>query len=137
MPKGIWVWPVEARGQRSVLRKVAASPHLMDAMSALAKSKEGMSNAELDDAIKDSAEWTTLWVVRQLTALGFVEFMVDYFGNPARYQLTDRGRDALSTITGKPTPKPAPPSAPATPAATPAPSTPPTPAPRPMPPRPA
>jgi hypothetical protein len=119
MPKGLWVWPADPRGQRSVLRKVAASPHLMAALSALAKSKEGMSNAELDDAINDSAEWTTLWVIRQLTSLGFVEYKVDFFGNPARYQLTGQGRVALSTITGQPLPKPA------APAPTPAPPPPP------------
>ncbi|MDG7008609.1 MAG: hypothetical protein JRN06_10270 [Nitrososphaerota archaeon] len=120
MPKGIWVWPADSREQRAVLRKTAASPHLMAAMSALAKSKEGMSNAELDDAINDSAEWTTLWVVRQLTALGFVEFKVDFFGNPNRYQLTDQGWSALSSITGKPAVKPAPPAPVAPPQATPA-----------------
>lgn len=106
MPKGLWVWPADQRGQRSMLRKVAASSHLMAALSALAKSKEGMSNAELDEAIRDSAEWTTLWVVRQLTSLGFVEYKVDLFGNPARYQLTDQGGAAFSTITGQPLPKP-------------------------------
>ena len=120
MPKGVWVWPADPRGQRAVLRKVAGSPHLMAAMSALAKSKEGKSNAELADAIDDGSEWTTLWVVRQLTSLGFVEFKVDFFGNPARYELTDQGRDALSLITGKPTPKPSP----ATPPASPAPAAP-------------
>jgi len=105
VPKGIWVWPSDPRGQRSVLRKVRASPHLMAAMAALAKSKDGMSDSELDDAINDSSEWTTLWVVRQLTALGFVEYKVDFFGNPAKYQMTDQGRTALSVVTGQPLPK--------------------------------
>ena len=124
MPKGIWVWPSDARGQRAVLRRVVASPHLMDAMSALAKSKEGMSNAELEDAINDSSEWTTLWVIRQLTSLGFLEFKVDFFGNPARYQLTDQGQTALSVITGKPVSKP-PPAAPSPPQTPPKPAAPP------------
>jgi hypothetical protein len=128
MPKGIWIWPADPRGQRSVLRKVAASSHLMGAMSALAKSKEGMSNTELDDAINDSSEYATLWVVRQLTALGFIEYKVDFFGNPARYQLTGQGRAAYSAMTGQPLPKPVPvPPAPqhASPAPpTPAPATP-------------
>lgn len=106
MPKGIWVWPSDPRGQRSVLRKVAASPHLMAAMAAMAKHKEGMSNAELDDAINESSVWPVLWVIRQLTSLGFTEYKVDFFGNPARYELTDQGRAALSTITGKQVPSP-------------------------------
>ena len=116
MPKGLWVWPADAKGQRGLLRRVAASPHLMAAMSAMAKSKEGMADSELAEALNDGSEWTTLWVIRQLTSLGFVEYKVDFFGNPARYQMTDQGRAALSTITGQPLPKPAPAAAPATPA---------------------
>jgi hypothetical protein len=84
----------------------------MAAMGAIAKSKEGLSNAELSDAINDTSEWTTLWVIRQLTSLGFVDFKVDFFGNPARYQLNGVGRAALAVMTGQPQPKapaPAPP----------------------------
>jgi hypothetical protein len=116
MAKGLWVWPSDPKAQRRVLRKFAASPHLIAALTALGKSKEGMSNAELDDAINDVSEWTTLWVIRQLTSLGFTDYKVDFFGNPARYQLTESGRGALSAITGKslppkpaaPVPSPAP-----------------------------
>jgi hypothetical protein len=106
MPKGLWLWPPDPKGQRRVLRKLAHSPHLVAALTAISKSKDGMSNAELDDAINDSAEWTTLWVVRQLTSLGFIELKVDFFGNPARYQSTDPGRTALAVLTGKPLLKP-------------------------------
>jgi len=127
MPKGLWIWPSDPKAQRIVLRKVAASPHLMAALTAIGRSKEGMSDAELDDAINDNAEWTTLWVIRQLTALGFIEFRVDLFGNPARYQLTEAGRSALATITGQP-PPPKPPTA-APPRPQPAPPTPPSPQP--------
>jgi len=117
MPKGLWVWPSDPKAQRRVLRKVAADSHLMAALAAIGKSKEGLSNSELADAINDTSEWTTLWVVRQLTALGFIEFKVDFFGNPARYQVTEAGRTALSTITGQPPPpKPQAPAVPAPPA---------------------
>jgi hypothetical protein len=116
MPKGVWVWPPDPESQRNTLRRVGASSHLVAAMVTLSKSKDGMSNAELDDAINDSSEWTTLWVIRQLTSLGFVEYKVDFFGNPARYRLTDQGRTALSAITGQPLPKPPAP-APASPQA--------------------
>ena len=117
MPKGLWVWPSDSKAQRRQLRKLAASPHLMAALTTIGKSKEGLSNPELADAINDTSEWTTLWVVRQLTALGFIELKVDFFGNPARYQLTEAGRGALSTITGQPPPpRPQAPAAPAAPA---------------------
>jgi len=121
MNKGLWIWPSDQNAQRKVMRKIAEDKHLIPAMTAMAKSKEGLSNAELDDSIGDNSEWLTLNVVRQLTSLGFVEFKVDFFGGPARYQLTDRGRSVLSVITGKPmqppqqkppTPSPAPSPAP-------------------------
>ena len=102
MNKGLWVWPPDPRGQRRALSLVASSPHLMAALTALGKSKEGMSNAEINEAINDTSEWTTVWVVRQLTSLGFIEYRVDYFGNPARYQLAEQGQHALSILTGKP-----------------------------------
>jgi hypothetical protein len=105
MAKGVWVWPSDPRGQRRVLRKVAASPHLMAAMAAIGKSKEGISNTELAESISDGSEWTTLWAIRQLTSLGFIDFKVDFFGNPARYQLTENGRAVLPTITGLPLPQ--------------------------------
>jgi hypothetical protein len=113
MTSGLWVWPPDPKGQRKVLRQVAASPHLMAAMTALAKSKEGLSNAELDDVINDNSEWMTLWVIRQLTALGFIEFNVDLFGNPAKYHPTELGRQAFSVTTGQPPQKPPAPAPPA------------------------
>jgi hypothetical protein len=83
----------------------------MAALAALAKSKDGMSDSELDDAINSNSEWTTLWVIRQLTSIGFTDFKVDFFGNPATYRLTEAGRTALSTITGQPLQRPIPPPA--------------------------
>ena len=106
MPKGLWIWPSDPKAQRRALRKVAASPHLMAALTAIGKNKEGMSDSELDEAINGNSEWTTLWVIRQLMALGFVEFKGDFFGNPAKYQLTETGMKALAAITGRPPPKP-------------------------------
>ena len=106
MNTGQWVWPSDPRAQKRTLMKVAESRHLVQAMSAIAKSKEGLSNAELDDVIADNSNWMTLWVVRQLTALGFIEFNVDLFGGPARYRLTELGRSSLAVITGQsPAPK--------------------------------
>jgi hypothetical protein len=107
MNTGLWVWPSDAKAQQKVLRMVAVSPHLLQAMALLAKSKEGLSNSELDALVADNSEWMTLWTVRQLTSLGFVEYKVDFFGGPARYQLTELGRNGLGTVTGQPAqPKP-------------------------------
>ncbi len=101
MKSGLWVWPGDAQGQRSVARKVMASEHIMSALNAIAKSKAGLSNAEVDDAISDSSEWLTIWVLRQLLSLGFIEYKVDFFGGPGHYTLTERGRGVFTRLTGQ------------------------------------
>lgn len=101
MNKGLWVWPPDPRGQGRTLRKVADSRHLMAALQGIAKSKEGLSNSELDELLADNSNWMTLWSVRQLLALGFIEYKVDFFGGPAKYAATELGRSALATMTGQ------------------------------------
>ena len=81
---------------------MATSGYFTKALTGLAKSKDGLSNSELDDLIAGNSNWMTLWVVRQLTALGFVNYKVDFFGEPARYQLTELGRRAFLFVTGQP-----------------------------------
>lgn len=102
MNAGLWVWPSDTKAQQKVLQKVATAPHLLQAMIFLAKSNEGLSNSELDDATADNSNWMTLWTVRQLTSLGFIEYKVDFFGGPARYQLTELGRNALRMMKDQP-----------------------------------
>lgn len=114
MKAGLWAWPADSKAQRKVVRKVAETKHLVPAMMAISKSKQGLSNAEVDDLIGDNSEWMTLWVIKQLTALGFIQFKVDLFGGPARYQLTELGQNVLAIITGRPIQPPPKPQAPAT-----------------------
>ncbi len=102
MNTGLWVWPADAKAQRRTLRKVASSEHLVSGMQAIAKSKDGLSNAQIDDALSEFSNWGTRWIVDQLIALGFIDYKVDFFGGPGRYVLTDLGRNALAAITGKP-----------------------------------
>jgi hypothetical protein len=102
MDKGLWVWPTNSKGQQQTLKKVAKFPHLIAALQAIVKSKDGLSNSELDEMILDNSNWMTLWTVRQLTALNFIEYKVDLFGGPARYVATPLGRDALAMIIGRP-----------------------------------
>jgi hypothetical protein len=133
MNQGLWIWPSEAREQARVASKISESEHLMTALKAIAKSKEGLSNPELDDALSDNSNWMTLWVVRQLTSLGFIDYKVDFFGGPARYALTDLGAETLRKLTGqaappKPTAPPAQPPQAAAKPATPAPTVAPPPA---------
>lgn len=102
MDKGLWVWPSDPKEQSRVLQKVVGSAHLMAVLVGIAKSREGLSNAELDELFADNSNWITLWPVRQLTSLGFIEYEVDIFGGPGRYSSTELGRSALSTMTGQP-----------------------------------
>ncbi|MBI3860125.1 MAG: hypothetical protein HY296_07855 [Thaumarchaeota archaeon] len=106
MNEGLWVWPPDPKDQRAMLRNVMRSKHLLQAMVALSKSKEGLSNAEIDDAIVDNSNWMTLWVVRQLTSLGFLNYNVHYFGEAAKYQLTELGKNVIPILTGQPASKP-------------------------------
>ena len=101
MDSGIWIWPSDTRAQQKTIELVASSPQLVRALTLLKKSKEGLSNAELDDQMDDNSNWITLWTMRQLTSLGFVEYGVDLFGGPARFHITDLGRTVLATITGQ------------------------------------
>jgi len=105
MNRGLWTWPSDPQGQKRMLRSVSDSPHIMAALQGVVKSKEGMSNSELDELLADNSNWMTLWVVRQLLALGFIEYRVDFFGGPAKYAATDLGRNVLLAITGQPAPQ--------------------------------
>ena len=105
MNTGLWTWPADPKSQRRVLRTVSESPHLAAALQAIAKSKDGISNSELDEMLADASNWITVWLVKQLLALGFIEYKVDLFGGPARYCATDLGRNALSAITRQPAPQ--------------------------------
>ncbi len=108
MNHGLWVWPSDPKEQRKVLAKVTGSEHLVKALAGIAKSKAGLSNSELDYLIADNSNWMTLWVIRQLTSLGFIKYRVDLFGEPARYQASELGKNALAFVTGQPPPvKPA------------------------------
>lgn len=103
MDTGVWIWPSDAKAQQKTTSLVASSPQLVRALSLLMKSKEGLSNAELDDQTADNSNWITMWTMRQLTSLGFVEYNVDFFGGPARFRITDLGRTVLGIITGQAT----------------------------------
>lgn len=99
MNQGLWVWSSDPGKQRQMIKEILESEHLMAALKAITKSKEGLSNAELDDVLSDNSNWMTLWVTRQLLSLAFIEYKVDFFGNPGRYSPTNLGRDVLQRLT--------------------------------------
>jgi|ERR1700730_3571118 hypothetical protein len=98
---GIWFWPSEAKEQTKVLQRIRREDELTTIVAALAKGQEGLSNAQVDNLLRNNSQWRTLIHMEELTALGFVEYKVQIFGDPGKYHLTDLGRSLLAQITGK------------------------------------
>jgi hypothetical protein len=98
---GIWFWPSEAKEQTKVLQRIRREDELTTIVAALAKGQEGLSNAQVDNLLRNNSQWRTLIHMGELTALGFVEYKVQIFGDPGKYHLTDLGRSLLAQITGK------------------------------------
>ena len=101
MNEGIWVWPSDLKMQRRTLRKVSHSPHLMTLLEAIAKSSEGLSNPEVSEALGNNSGWMIIWSVRQLLALGFIEYKIDLFGEASRYVITELGKQAAAIMSGQ------------------------------------
>jgi hypothetical protein len=94
--KGTWSWPEKDR--RGALEKLK-TPHILAILTALkAKGKDGLSNAEIDSLLGTASQWLIFWELRELTALGIVEFDVQLFGEPGKYRLTEAGFSILQEI---------------------------------------
>ena len=100
--KGIWSWPAEEKQQNKVIRSLEASSSMLVILTSLSKSKDGLSNAQIDIAMNNFSQWNTLWDLRQLVALGFIEYKVDLFGNSGKYMLTELGTKILQRLEGTP-----------------------------------
>jgi hypothetical protein len=98
--KGIWVWPSDPKQEDRVLRRVRQEDDLAAILAALAKNQNGLSNAQIDNLLANNSQWRTLWHMRELIALGLVEYKAELFGEPGRYTLTERGKTLLPKIVG-------------------------------------
>ncbi|MDG6977491.1 MAG: hypothetical protein JRN58_00225 [Nitrososphaerota archaeon] len=96
--RGLWRWPSEQSDQERTLRQIAEEDELGTIMLALSTDSSGLSNAQIDRLLKNNSQWRTLRHMKELIALGFVNYKVQYFGEAGRYELTDLGRSALSNI---------------------------------------
>lgn len=96
--KGIWVWPTEESEQAKTLRRIMREDELVTILDALSASPGGLSNAQLDKLLGNNSQWRTLKHLRELMALGFVRYDIQYFGEAGKYELTDLGSSALSRI---------------------------------------
>jgi len=99
--EGIWVWPLDLKMQRRTLRKVSRSPNLVALLAAMTKSKDGLSNPEVSEVLGNNSMWTIIWSIRQLLALGFIEYKTDLFGEASRYVITELGKQATAIISGQ------------------------------------
>jgi len=96
--KGIWVWPSDPNDQEKTLRRIMEEDELVTILAALAKSPEGLSNAQLDRLLSNNSQWRTLSHMKELMALGFAQYNVQFFGDAGMYQLTDLGKTITSKI---------------------------------------
>ena len=99
--KGIWTWPSEPKEQDKVLRRILGEDELSTILLALANNPEGLSNAKLDRLLANNSQWRTLSHMRELVALGFVEYHVQFFGESGKYQLTDLGKTIVPRLQAK------------------------------------
>ncbi len=96
--KGIWFWPSESKEQEKTLQMVFREDELVTILLALANGPDGLSNAQLDKLLGNNSQWRTLLHIKELMALGFVEYHVQFFGDAGKYQLTELGKSIVSRI---------------------------------------
>jgi hypothetical protein len=96
--RGIWVWPSEPKDQDKTLQKILREDGLVAILIAFANNPEGLSNAQLDRLLANNSQWRTLFHMKELMALGFVDYHVQLFGDAGKYQLTDLGKAIVSRI---------------------------------------
>jgi hypothetical protein len=96
--EGVWFWTENEREQIKLLERLKKLD-LIKILVLLAKSKDGLSNSEINNMINNNSQWRTIWDLRQLLSLGFVAYKIDLFGDPGRYQITELGKTILQTMT--------------------------------------
>jgi hypothetical protein len=101
MMKGLWTWPAEPKEQERILQGILREDELSIIMLELANHSEGLSNAQLDRLLANNSQWRTLWHTRELIALGFIEYQVQFFGDPGKYQLTELGKTIVPRLRAK------------------------------------
>jgi hypothetical protein len=104
---GIWGWPSEPKEQETTLRKIMQEDELTTILAALSKSLDGLSNAQIDKLLGNNSQWRTLLHMRELIALGFVQYRMQFFGEAGKYELTDLGKTMMSKMDASRPPEPA------------------------------
>lgn len=104
--KGIWVWPESESEQKKTAEKIKNSESLLGILSAIAKNKDGLSNAQIDLAVRNNSQWNTRWPISELLGLGLIEYKVNLFGDSGKYTITELGKNVVQSTTSQPQPKP-------------------------------
>jgi len=96
--KGFWAWASDSKEQDKLLRKIMQEDELVEIIGAISNSPNGLSNAQVDRLLMNNSQWRTLSHMRELIALGFVEYKVQFFGDPGKYALTELGKTTWSRL---------------------------------------
>src|SRR2546430_16276030 len=96
--RGIWAWPSEPKEQDKTMQKILREDELVAILAVLTNHPEGLTNAQLDRILTNNSQWRTLLHMKELTALGFVDYHVQLFGDAGKYRLTELGRGIASKI---------------------------------------
>ncbi len=99
--KGLWVWPESESEQKKTIDKIRNSEGLLGILSDIAKNKGGLSNAQIDLAVKNNSQWNTRWPISELLGLGFVEYKVNLFGDAGKYTITELGKNVLQSVSSQ------------------------------------
>ena len=105
--KGIWVWPESESEQKKTAENIRNSESLLGILSAIAKTEDGLSNAQIDLAVRNNSQWNTRWPVSELLGLGLMEYKVNLFGDSGKYTITELGKNVLQSTSNQLQPKPA------------------------------
>lgn len=104
--KGVWNWPETESEQKKTVQKIKSFEYLVAILSAVAKSKDGLSNAQIDLASRTNSQWNTRWPVSELLGLGLIEYKVHLFGDAGKYTITELGKSVLQSVSSQLQPKP-------------------------------
>jgi hypothetical protein len=93
-----WTRPGYSNSEDQLYNALRRDEHLRTMLAMLEKREDGLSNAEIDTALSNYSQWTTIRHLRELMAMGLIEYKPELFGNPGKYLITDLGVSTLRKL---------------------------------------
>jgi len=93
-------WTAEEIEKQATRRRSAEENHLLAIMRILEKSRDGLSNAEIDALLDNNSQWAAALYLKQLSAALLIVYRTQFFGEPGKYILTESGRALLRRVSG-------------------------------------